>query len=353
MEGRPSPLSFDECQEGWIANEAVKLMKSAVAADKPFLIHTSLPRPHQCTSPCQEFWDLYDEDYLTLPPNADYVMENKAPHFKQSADRWRKGDWTLFEPHTFEAGRLRKLHGYLGAVSQVDAAVGVMLDYIRNAGISDDTIVVYTADHGDYAAEHGIMEKAPGICADAITRVPQIWWAPGRVAEGHVINDIVESVDISTTLCALSGLEILETGDGMDISPLLEGQDGKVHEIGVTEFAWSKSVRKGKYRYVHYPSEMFVEEYPDGFCELYDLEVDPWEMRNLYFDPMYKDVVEELRSDLVNWLITTTRPVSVHGVSSHTQFRSTQSTIRHKCQINADGKIPPSRILEGNTKNYI
>jgi choline-sulfatase/uncharacterized sulfatase len=280
-------------------------------------------------------------------------MKHKAPHFQQSAARWRTGQWTLYEPHTFEAGRLRKLRGYLGAVSQVDAAVGVMLDYLKRSGLAENTIVVYTADHGDYAAEHGIMEKAPGICADAITRVPQIWWSPGRLNAGHIIQEIVESVDIPTTLCALADLETLETGDGKDLSGLLAGQDGEVHEIGVTEFAWSKSVRKGKYRYVHYPPAMFAEEYPGGFCELYDLEADPWEMQNLYFDSDYEMVVEKLRDDLVNWLITTTRPVSVHGVSSHTRFRSTQSTIRFGCQINADGKIPPSRILEGNTKNYL
>lgn len=353
MEGRPSPLSFEESQEGWIVNEAVKIMQNAAAEGKPFLIHTSLPRPHQCTSPCQEFWDLYDEAELTLPPNADYEMVNKAPHFRQSASNWRTGNWTLYEPHTFESGRLRKLHGYLGAVSQVDAAVGVMLQHIKNAGLAENTIVVYTADHGDYATEHGIMEKAPGICADAITRVPHIWWAPGRLREGNVMHEIVESVDIATTLCALSGLETLETGDGKDLSLLLQGQPGQVHEIGVTEFAWSKSVRKGQYRYVHYPPEMFAAEYPDGFCELYDLEADPWEMHNLYFNPAYKPVVDEFRYDLVNWLITTTRPVTVHGVSSHTNFKSTQSVIRFKCQINADGKIPPSRFLEGRTKNYL
>ena len=89
-----------------------------------------------------------------------------------SAQRWRESEWQLFEPKTFEAGRRRKLHGYLGAVSQVDAAVGQLLDFLRRSGLTENTIVVYTSDHGDYATEHGIMEKAPGICSDAITRVP-------------------------------------------------------------------------------------------------------------------------------------------------------------------------------------
>ena len=98
-----------------------------------------------------------------------------------SAKRWRESQWQLFEPKTFEAGRLRKLQGYLGAVSQVDAAVGRLLDHLRTSDLARDTIVVYTSDHGDYATEHGIMEKAPGICSDAITRVPLIFWAPSRI----------------------------------------------------------------------------------------------------------------------------------------------------------------------------
>ena len=260
----------------------------------------------------------YDQESLSLPPNADYDMAAalKAPHMQASAQSWRERDWQLFEPKTFEAGRLRKLHGYLGAVSQVDAAVGRLLDHLRAAGLAENTIVVYTSDHGDYATEHGIMEKAPGICSDAITRVPLIFWAPTRIDAGGVVADIVELVDIVNTLCALAGVDVMETSDGRDISPMLAGEPGAADHLGVTEFAWSKSVRKGQYRLVHYPRAMFPQEYPDGFGELYDLVADPWEMRNLYFERDYQDIVRELQADLLEWLITTTRPGTVSGVNS-------------------------------------
>ncbi len=168
--------------------------------------------------------------------------------------------------------------------------------------------MIYTSDHGDYACEHGLMEKAPGICADAITRIPAIWRWPGRIAAGHVAREIVEAVDLSATLCALAGLAPLGTSDGRDLSPLLRGEPAEIHRLGVTEFAWSKSVRRGRYRYVHYPRELFAEEYPAGFGELYDLADDPWEMANRYFDPDYAGIVRELRDELLDWLVTTTRP---------------------------------------------
>ena len=352
MEGRPSPLTFEESQEGWIADQTIAFMREAAERGRPFFAHASLPRPHQCTAPSREFWNLYEGLDLVLPPNADYDMALKAPHLRGSAENWRKGHWALLEPKTFEAARLRKLHGYLGAVSQVDHAVGQMLDFLRESGLAESTIVIYTADHGDYACEHGNMEKAPGICADAITRIPHLWWAPGRFAAGHAAPEIVETVDMATTLCALAGLEPLETGDGRDISHLLRGGSGEVHRIGVTEFPWSKSVRKGQYRLVYYPPQTFPDEYPDGFGELYDLDADPWEMRNLYFEPDCAEVARDLHGDLLDWLVTTTRPATAHGVNTHRTFPSTQSHMRYHAQVNADGKINPALLGEA-WKTYV
>ena len=356
MEGRPSPLSFDECQEGWIANKAVALMREAAAAGKPFLIHASLPRPHQCTSPCPEFWDLYEGKDLSLPPNADWDLDKKAPNLRRAAARWRKGEWALIEPRTFVAARMRKLRGYLGAISQVDAAVGVMLDHLRATGLDRDTVVVYTADHGDFACEHDVMEKAPGISSDAITRVPMLWWGLEAFKAGHSADEIVELVDLPNTFCSLAGLDLLETADGKDISHLLKGQGGEVHQIGVTEFAWSKSVRQGPYRYIHYPPEMFAQEYPEGFGELYNVEEDPWEKSNLYFEPEYQAVVQALQQVLLNWLITTTRPTTVNGANAggRPNFADNPQRIgRYRALVNRDNKFHPDSLRDMAGGNYL
>jgi choline-sulfatase/uncharacterized sulfatase len=310
----------------------------------------SLPKPHECYTPAQQFWDLYDEAVLSLPPNAEYDMKDKAPHLRRMAERWRNNRWQLFEPKTFQAGRLRKLHGYLGNVSHVDHAVGELLGWLDTNGLSQDTIVVYSSDHGDYACEHGIMEKAPGICADAITRIPMIWRWPGQFKAGHIAKEIVETVDLANTLCALARLDAMETADGKDISHLLSGKSGPVREIGVTEFSWSKSVRNGKYRLVYYPQEMFADTYPDGFAELYDIEKDPWEMRNLYFESEYAQVIADLRRDLTDWLITTIRPATILPA---VRKESAQAVLRYDNVVNFDGKIHPDRIREIKHKNYI
>ncbi|MCF7838605.1 MAG: sulfatase-like hydrolase/transferase [Candidatus Marinimicrobia bacterium] len=349
VEGRPSAVSYQDGQEGWSVRQAMAFMGQCAQEAVPFFAHVSLPKPHQCYTPAQPFWDLYDESRLTLPSNADYEMKDKAPHMRRSAEGWRTREWQLIEPKTFAAGRLRKLHGYLGSVSHVDHAVGELLDWLESNHLSDNTIVIYSSDHGDYACEHGIMEKAPGICADAITRIPMIWHWPGRFKAGHVAKEIVETVDLANTLCALTGLEAMETADGKDISQMLKGASGDVRRLGVTEFAWSKSVRKGQYRLVYYPPEMFADEYPEGFGELYDLAHDPWEMRNLFFVPEYADVVGELQRELMNWLITTTRPATIYPPAMPT---SAQSPIQYQNAVNADGKVHPDRVRTVKDQNY-
>lgn len=349
-DGRPSRVSYRDSQEGWSVTKGIEFMQQAKADGVPFFLHVSFPKPHQCYTPAQEFWDLYDESALTLPPNADGEGPNRAPHLAKMADGWKRGGWAKFEPKTFEAARLRKLHGYYGNISHVDHAVGELVEFLDANGLGDDTIIVYSADHGDYAAEHGIMEKAPGICHDAITRIPFIWRYGDNFSVGHVADALVETVDVSTTLCALCDLPVMETSDGKDMTALLKGGTVTVRDVAVTEFAWSKSIRKGDWRLVYYPPEMFKEEYPDGFGELYNLAEDPWEMNNRYFDDDQQGRIREMQADLLNWLITTTRPVSTNCADLED---GAQRKKRYHVVVNEDNKIHPDHLRAVTYKNYL
>jgi len=306
-----------------------------------------MSRPHQCFTPAQPFWDLYRESELVLPPSADYDMTGQSPLVIAMSQRYRDKLWAKFEPQTYEASRLRRLHGYLGNISHVDHAVGQLLAWLAEQGLDRNTIVVYGSDHGDYTCEHGLMEKAPGISHDAVTRVPFIWRWLDRFQAGHVADEIVENIDLVPTLCSLAGVERLHTADGCDLAPLLLGGAGEVRSIGVTEFAWSRSVRRGNYRYVYYPKAIFAKEYPAGFGELYDLKNDHWEMRNLYFDSEHADLVCEMRDELMDWFVTTTRPRTVLGVDQRRGRESpggTQVRVRDEVWAYQDGKLSPAAL---------
>ena len=95
---------------------------------------------------------------------------------------------------------------------------------------------------------------------------------------------------------------------------------------------------------------MFPKEYPDGFGELYDLEADPWEMRNLYFEPGYQEVVHDLERELIRWIITTTRPATVHPLGPP---ETSQRVTTYGHSVNADGKIDPEHIKSIAGGNYV
>jgi choline-sulfatase/uncharacterized sulfatase len=344
MEGRPSKVSYRDGQEGWVVTQTIAFLRQCQEKQQPFFVHVSLPKPHQCFTPAQEFWDLYDPDKLTLPPSCDGDLKLKAPHMVKEAKRWRQGEWTLFEPRTFAAGRLRKLHGYLGNISHVDFAVGELLEALRETGLEANTLVVYSSDHGEYACENDIMGKAPGICGDAVTRVPMLWRWPGRLPAGHQVKEVVETVDVAPTLCALAGLEPLQTADGLDLSAMLQGGRGDPQRVGVTEFAWSRSIRQGPWRLVMYPTVMFAEEYPEGFGELYNLEEDPWEMHNRYFEPRQAELVHRLERAWMDWRVTRTRPAIIHGSTALEPPPGPQARTEYQHTVNADGKMHWRRV---------
>jgi arylsulfatase len=345
VDGKPTELAYRDTPEGYTVTRTIEFLEQTVSQSKPFFAHVSFQKPHQVYTPCREFWDLYDEKKISLPPNADYDMRNKSPHLQREAKYWRTTDWALFEPKNFEAARLRKMRGYLGNTTQMDFAVGELLTWLHENGLEENTIVIYISDHGDYACEHGSMEKAPGICSDAITRVPFIWRWPGKFKTGHMCPSVVETVDLVPTLCALTGVEPLPTADGIEISDLLAGHAATTERAGLCEGPLGKSIVKGPFRMVYYPRDMFAKDYPDGFGELYNLKEDPWEMNNLYFDEGHNNVVRGLMQELLDRIITSTRPITATwGPEANTYTREF---------LEADGKLNPERLQSPRTQHYL
>jgi arylsulfatase A-like enzyme len=188
-------------------------------------------------------------------------------------------------------------------VSQINDVLGVLLDGLRARGLEEETIVVYNSDHGCYHGIHGLPEKAPGICSDAVCRVPMIWRVPGVTQAGAVNQNLIENIDLASTLPDLCNLPPMESTDGADIAPLLEGGETPVRELALTENAWSKAMRWGRYRFVHYPDSLFGEPW----AELYDMETDPNETENLAFREDHQALVERCRARLLDALVQTTR----------------------------------------------
>jgi len=283
-------------------------------------------------------------DKIWLPPNADADLSLKAPHLRATRTWFNNPAGMLFEPKTYQALRNRKQHGYLGCVSQVDHAVGELLDFLSEKGLTKNTIVLYTSDHGDYGCEFGVLEKAPGICGDAICRVPRLWRWPGHFRAGYVSDRITEAVDVAPTLCSLAGLPPMPTADGEDIGSLLRGEDREIHKIGVTEHPWSKAVLKGQWRLVYYPKGFFNDKNEaQEFGELLRFSERP--LGNEESLPSILNTMRkfaELQRDLLDWLVTTTRvktvlPAYFLLVESRAQPGANPDFFPHE---ESDGKLP-------------
>src|SRR3954469_11199397 len=136
---------------------------------------------------------MYPAD-LALPPTLNQDPSHRPPHFRAAYEFFRKVNWPL-EPNNFEAGARRLWRGYLGSITHIDHAVGLILDELDRTGLAEDTIVIYSADHGASSGTHGIAEKQPGICSDAVCRVPSIWRVPGVTPANHRSSQLVEAAD--------------------------------------------------------------------------------------------------------------------------------------------------------------
>ncbi len=300
-----SELSFEDSYEGYCYKSFCDLLEGG-RKDEPFLFQIDSLHPHENYIPVKEFWEMYAGVELELPPSVDEDLSNKPPYQQWQIEKERTDpDLWVFEPKTYQAGRLRKLQGYYGCISQVDYMVGLVRKKLAEIGEAENTIIVYCSDHGDFALEHGLLEKAPGISYDAVTRVPFIWsWPTGRFTSGTV-DELVESVDVFPTLCTLAGIEPPDSIDGKNIRDMLFGRARPLRDFVVTEFPFSRVIRTKEWKLCHRPRGMFKEK--DDAGELYHVTEDPWEMANLYDDPRYCKIREELRRRLFDWTQWTTR----------------------------------------------
>lgn len=304
MEARPSNMPYEHSVEGWCVRRAIDFMDTSDG--RPFCMQVSLPRPHQCYTPSQQFWDMYPGD-LPLPDTYHQDASGRPPHFERMATLYRAGKG-LIEPTDPISLARRVWRGYLGCVTQVDYAVGELIEHLQKTDRLESTIVVFTADHGSYSSCYGILEKAPGICSELVCRVPFIWRVPGVTRAGHVATQLVENIDMPETIVSLCNLPAMNVTDGCDITPLLRGGDEPVRNVAMTENPWSKALRWDQWRFVHYQPEMFGGQ---DVGELYNLEDDPNETTNLYHDDAYRHVVEQGRRLLLEQLIRTSRPTTV------------------------------------------
>ncbi|MGB7394046.1 MAG: sulfatase, partial [Pricia sp.] len=193
----------------------------------------------------------------------------------------------------------RYMQDYLACISSVDDNVGRVLDYLEESGLAENTIVVYTSDQGFYLGEHGWFDKR--FIYDESFKTPLLVRWPGKIKAGSVENEMVQNLDFAQTLLEAAGIDAPDDMQGKSLMPLLSGEKEK----------WDREAVY--YHYYEYPSVHMVKRhygvvtkdyklahfyYDVDEWELYDRQKDPQELNNVYHDPEYAEIVEELKAKL-------------------------------------------------------
>ena len=317
-----------------ITDKAIEFLKNR-SKDKPFFLMCHHKAPHRPWQPDAKHAHLYDDVDIPEPDtfNDDYATRADAAteatmridrHLTRNdlkitpppgltgeqLNRWRRG--VDAELEVTVSGETKKLTGealkkwkyqryikdYLRCIASVDENVGRLLDYLDQAGLSGNTIVIYTSDQGFFLGDHNWFDKR--FMYEESIRMPFLIRYPGTISPGSVNDAMILNVDFAPTFLEFAGLSAPADLQGRSLVPLLRGGQPKDWRTG-----WY-------YRYYHYPADHRVQPHygvrTDRFkliyfnrleqWEFFDLKNDPRELKNVYADPAYINTVNELKVEM-------------------------------------------------------
>ncbi|TNF95974.1 MAG: DUF4976 domain-containing protein [Gammaproteobacteria bacterium] len=328
-----------------ITDKTLAWLKEGRNADKPFLLMMQHKAPHRPWLPGPKHLDTFGDVTIPEPANLldDYATrgtpaqeqrmeiandmdlmadlkiftdENRqGPRWEGLYARMDDAQWAAFETaykdenEAFIAAGLqgderarwmyqRYMKDYLRTIAAVDDSVGQVLDYLEEAGLDENTIVIYSSDQGFYLGEHGWFDKR--FMYEESFRTPLLIHWPGVTEPGSVSDKIVSNLDYAETMLDMAGVEIPGDMQGVSLRPVLDG---------TVDDSWRKSIyyryyELSQWHYVH-PHEgiatgryKLIHFWKLGEWELYDLAADRAEMNNVFGDPAYGEVVRQLKAEL-------------------------------------------------------
>lgn len=268
---------------------AVERLKMLKETGKPFLQVVAYQGPHYLLNPPQKYYDLYKDKTFPYDPNYievdPYTESNDPPSVKPKEN----------DPYYQRYGNNMQeyLRLYYAMITQIDDGVGKMVDTLKELGLKDNTIIIFTSDHGDMQGSHGIKNKF--VPQEKSSGVPFIVSVPGGRQNAVVDGNIGAMVDIYPSLLEYAGIkEVPSNLEGHSFASYTLGREQEFNypvfsensNKGTGNEPW-KMVKYGKYKLA------IIEKNLEPFM-LFDLESDPYEMTNLVKDPKYNNVIKTL-----------------------------------------------------------
>ena len=271
--------------DGVGATEAIKLLERFKRESRPFFLAVGFYRPHTPYVSPKHFFDLYPTSEIRLPALSDDDRTRPIP-----------AAWASSHPEQDRATddlRRSAIQAYHASTSFMDAQLGRVVDTLDRLGLSQNTIIVFTSDHGYHLGDHGLWQKQSIFERSA--HVPLIVVAPGAKARGRAAAGVVEMVDLYPTIAALAGLPAPAYLDGTNLAPMLDDARASVKTAAYSQVRRGNkvdgySVRSGAWRYTEWTDA-------DGSqvgAQLFDEDADRAEAHNLATDPRHAGTVKEL-----------------------------------------------------------
>ena len=311
----------------------IEKVKNWKPGDKPFVLFLPLLYPHCPYTVPKEYYDLYMDADIELRGHGE-----DKPEFHGLIRSYRSLN---------DAEALRKVQAvYLSMITYSDKLLGQLMSALEDSPANEETLLIATSDHGDYAGDYGLVEKWPDGFEDVLTRVPLIVKGPG-VQKGHRVEGQVELLDLMPTVLESAEIEPQHLFFGKSLWSALKGGNGDLDRVVYGDGGYDQhepycfegwGTRDADIMFpggVYYHKALQQQEHPlsvcrttmmrtlsykliyrtSGDCELYDLKKDPKELQNVYHSSEYTEIVREMESKLLNWYVKTSDMVPMTSES--------------------------------------
>ncbi len=292
-------ITAQQSRLAWGADQVIDFIEHA---HSPFFVRWDPSEPHLPNVVPEPYASMYSPAQIEPWPSFGDPLEAKPYAQAQQRRTWNVESWT-WDDWAPVVGR------YLGDISLLDAQVGRLLDALDQAELADDTLVVYTTDHGDMCGSHGMWDKH-FVMYDDVVRVPLIMRWPGRIPAGTVFDAFVShAIDLAFTFCSAAGVDPPDAFAGADLLDLFGNPESWPERPDIlsayhgNQFGLysQRMVRDRRWKYVW---NLTAED------ELYDMAADPAEVTNRATDPECAAEIQRLRQRLLAWLNATQDPLA-------------------------------------------
>ena len=294
----PSPRTREQYWGYHVASESIRQIEEAVAKGERFLSWTSFTEPHPPFFPPKDIYARIDQSAIELPEQRPADSPPPHPHIQKIQQEWSR---------LTEVEIRQMIAGYYGMVHLVDGYCGMVLDALDRLGIREETIVIWTADHGDQQWEHELFLKFN--MREASVHVPLLIDIPDKDAGTR--PELVEHIDLFPTICDHVGADIPESVQGRSLASTIENgkPDGEWRDTVFSQIGDTQMIRTETEKLNVYAGES---------GEYFNLAEDPKELHNRITDPACTDRVSELRSRLDQWYADTAVPSAEERVVTKT-----------------------------------